>query len=151
MSKHKVSKNDSLYKHKQLLMFIAAAGVFLSIALLVIFELTQRTNTNSTSDPTVLPISKIEGKVTRINSDGRDYVLDENGSKVRGPAYGITDTGASISVDDQTIQTSSAGPTKYPYHVDVSHIDLGDYVTVTYTTTNSGFKSLDCKQCSILK
>ena len=98
------------------------------------------------------PTQSVTGKVTRINKNSLDYMLDDDGNKAPGPLYGVTDVGDAIYVDGQLFQTSSGGTSEInSFHIDIESIELGDRVTVSYAVTESGKSTLNCKQCTVVR
>ena len=99
-----------------------------------------------------LPTKELRGKVTRINLNGRDFIIDENGDKAPGPGYGIADTGDFITVNGQSFSTSSGNSSiEDSFYIDIKSINLGDEVIVNYAINESGNKTLSCRNCSIEK
>ncbi len=97
-----------------------------------------------------LPMQETTGKVTRINKNSQDYILNENGKKVPGPLYGVADVGDAIYVDGSLFQTSSGGSgDKRRFYIDIKSIELGETVTVNFGVTETGEKTLNCKRCAV--
>ena len=143
-------KDNSLNINKKL---IIVGGIFVISLGMIAFVAHVIINKAASSHMSQFPdVQTLTGKITGINNNGRDYVIDENGHKVPGPSYGIADAGDSITVDGQTFSTSNGnGAVKDNYYIDIKSINLGDVVTVNYAMTDSGGKTLNCEHCSISK
>lgn len=131
------------------LLSIAVATSLILIAIIVLFQFDNRVVQSS---PPNLPARKLVGEITRINDNGRDWILDEDGKKIPGSAYGIADAGSSITVDGQTLKTScgSCGVDD-SFSVSIDGFKLGDRVVVMYAHDSRGVKTLNCNTCGITK
>ena len=145
-------KKRSLFSmHKKLTFTTAAIVIFLCVATLLAYRTTKENVSQMTKSPD-LPTKTLIGKVTRKNLNGRDFMINENGEKVPGPSYGIADTGDSISVDGQSFSTSCGSCSiADSFYKDIKSINLGDEVIVNYVVNESGYKTLNCRSCSIEK
>lgn len=135
--------------HKKMKLVIGIAVIFLGVIAFAAYTATKEKASLTPQSPD-LPVESLVGKVTRINRNGLDYIIDEHGHKAAGPEYGLTDGGDLIVVDGQTFITSNGNSAvEDSLYINIKSIHLGDEVIVNYAVNESGGKTLDCRDCSV--
>lgn len=122
---------------------VVTALCIVAVGSAVLFMLLQRPEANE--------VQSITGVVTgKYNDCGTGEEMDANG-RIRKVDQVPCDVGSSIMIDrkHRFVHEFSSPLTQNDYSIDVSHIKVGDTVTVKYMLEDNDFMSLDCAECSI--